>query len=67
MLSEKVSSAPAKARIRRRLVEQVRNAVTLAGGVWARLAPYPFPYKSAFNLRLDLDEHDVQACFRDRH
>jgi hypothetical protein len=30
--------------------------VTQAGGVWARLAAYPFPYRSAFNLRVDLDE-----------
>ena len=25
--------------------------------MWARLAPFPFPYRSAFNLRLDLDEN----------
>lgn len=52
---ERVSRRP-KARIRRKLVDQIREAVTLSGGVWARLAPYPFPYRSAFNLRLDLDE-----------
>src|SRR5262249_36512603 len=27
-----------------------------AGGVWARLAPFPYPYRSAFGLRVDLDE-----------
>ena len=54
---ERVSRRP-KARIRRKLVDQIREAVTLAGGIWARLSPYPFPYKSAFNLRLDLDEHE---------
>ena len=27
-----------------------------AGGFWARLAPFPFPYRSAFNFRADLDE-----------
>ena len=26
------------------------------GGLWARLAPFPFPYRSAFNFRADLDE-----------
>ena len=45
-----------KARIRRRLVDRVREAVAAAGGIWARLAPYPFPFRSAFNLRIDLDE-----------
>jgi hypothetical protein len=54
-VAERVARFP-KARIRRRLVDRVRHAVTQAGGIWARLAPYPFPYRSAFNLRLDLDE-----------
>jgi len=45
-----------KARIRRRLIDRVRKSVAASGGIWARLAPYPFPYRSAFNLRVDLDE-----------
>lgn len=52
---ERVARHP-KARIRRRLVEQVRHEVAASEGIWARLAPFPFPYQSAFNLRLDLDE-----------
>lgn len=52
---ERVARYP-KAQIRRRLVDRVRQAVTRSGGIWARLAPYPFPFRSAFNLRLDLDE-----------
>ena len=56
---ERVARRP-KARIRRKLVDQIRDAVTLAGGIWARLAPHPFPYKSAFNLRLDLDEPEPE-------
>ncbi len=52
---ERVSRYP-KAPIRRRLIDQIRNAVVRRGGIWARLAPFPFPYRSAFNLRLDLDE-----------
>ena len=52
---ERVGRQP-KARIRRKLVDRIRQVVTEAGGIWARLAPYPFPYRSAFNLRLDLDE-----------
>ena len=54
-LSERVARHP-KARIRRRLVDRIRASVAEAGGVWARLAAFPFPYRSAFNLRVDLDE-----------
>ena len=49
-----------KAAVRRRVVDRVRAAVTAAGGLWARLGPYPFPYRSAFNFRADLDENDVE-------
>ncbi len=45
-----------KAAIRRRLIDRIRRAILLNGGIWARLAAYPFPYRSAFNLRVDLDE-----------
>lgn len=45
-----------KAAIRRRVVGRLRDAVTRAGGLWARLAPFPFPYRAAFNFRVDLDE-----------
>ena len=45
-----------KAAIRSRLVAKVRAAVADRDGLWVRLAAYPFPYRSAFNLRLDLDE-----------
>ncbi len=45
-----------KAAIRHRLIERIRRAIVAGGGIWARLALYPFPYRSAFNLRIDLDE-----------
>jgi hypothetical protein len=54
-LSERVARYP-KAWIRRRLVEQLREQVLAKGGVWITLAPYPFPYRSVFNFRVDLDE-----------
>src|SRR4028119_561903 len=41
---------------RRRVSRRLRDAVTRAGGLWARLAPFPYPYRSAFNFRADLDE-----------
>jgi hypothetical protein len=54
-LTERVSRVP-KAELRRRLLGRLRQAVTNAGGLWVRLAPFPFPYRSAFNFRADLDE-----------
>ncbi len=54
-LRERVSRHP-KAWIRRRLIDRLREAVTLAGGVWIRLASFPYPYRSAFSFRADLDE-----------
>jgi hypothetical protein len=56
---ERVARHP-KAAIRRKLIDRVRQAVTEAGGIWARLAAYPFPFRSAFNLRLDLDENEPE-------
>lgn len=54
-VTERISRVD-RARIRRKVVHRLRTAVTRAGGCWARLSPYPFPYHSAFNLRIDLDE-----------
>jgi hypothetical protein len=55
LLSERVARAP-KAWIRRRLIARLRDAVAAAGGIWVRLAPFPYPYRSAFSFRADLDE-----------
>jgi peptidoglycan/xylan/chitin deacetylase (PgdA/CDA1 family) len=63
-VSEKVARFP-KAWIRRRLIDRLRRAIQRAGGVWARLAPFPYPYRSAFGLRIDLDEpvaDDFHRC-----
>jgi hypothetical protein len=54
-LTERVARYP-KAWFRRRLIARLREAVTAAGGIWARLAPFPYPYRSAFSFRADLDE-----------
>ncbi len=62
-LVERVARHP-KARIRRRLIDRIRQAVTRSGGIWARIAPYPFPYRSAFNLRVDLDEPEPEDYAR---
>lgn len=62
-LTERVSRFP-KAAIRERLIAKLRHSVNAAGGVWARLATFPFPYQSAFNLRADLDEAAVDDYAR---
>lgn len=54
-LGERIARYP-KAWIRRRLIEQLRERVLAEGGVWIRLAPFPHPFRSAFNFRVDLDE-----------
>jgi hypothetical protein len=54
-LVERVARVP-KAAIRRRLMARLREAIACGGGVWARLGPFPFPYRSAFGFRADLDE-----------
>jgi len=54
-LAERASRHP-KAWIRRRLIDKLRALVLARGGVWIRLAPFPYPYRSAFNFRVDLDE-----------
>lgn len=54
-VSERVARQP-KADLRRLVLKRLREAVTRAGGVWARLAAYPHPFRSAFGFRADLDE-----------
>lgn len=54
-LKERVSRFD-KASLRSAVIGWIRNEVIHHGGVWVRLALYPFPYRSAFNFRADLDE-----------
>jgi hypothetical protein len=42
--------------LREQLLQALRNLVDRHGGTWVRLARYPYPYRSAFNFRADLDE-----------
>ncbi len=45
-----------KARARQAALLVLRQQLEAKGGVWMRLAPYPHPYRTAFNFRVDLDE-----------
>jgi hypothetical protein len=62
-VSERVARFP-KAWIRHRLIERLRGAIQRAGGLWARVAPFPYPFRSAFSLRVDLDERSPGDFYR---
>lgn len=62
-LRERVARYP-KAEVRGRLTDRLRGAVAAAGGLWARLGAFPFPHRSAFNFRADLDERCVDDYAR---
>jgi peptidoglycan/xylan/chitin deacetylase (PgdA/CDA1 family) len=62
-LTERISRH-AKAAIRARLLARLRDAVVGSGGLWARLGAFPFPFRSAFNFRADLDERYVEDYAR---
>jgi hypothetical protein len=36
-----------------RVLPELRAAVEHAGGIWLRVPPYPFPYRSVLNYRID--------------
>lgn len=54
-LTERVARVD-RAAIRSQIMNALRPKILEAGGIWARLAAYPYPYRSAFNFRVDLDE-----------
>ena len=56
LATEEVARAN-KREARRRLMRGLQTAVEAAGGVWLRLAPFPHPYRAAFNFRFDHDEY----------
>lgn len=59
LLEETVSVVDRRA-IRRFLIAQLRRKVEEAGGVWLRLSCYPYPYRTAFNFRIDYDDYDEE-------
>jgi peptidoglycan/xylan/chitin deacetylase (PgdA/CDA1 family) len=49
-------SKVARRQVRTAILSMLQQAIEQAGGVWAAVSPYPFPFQSAFNLRADHDE-----------
>jgi len=56
-LVEEVSRVNKRA-VRGLVLERLRAAIEAAGGIWLRAAAYPFPYRSAFCLRIDYDDYE---------
>jgi hypothetical protein len=48
-----------RAVLRQRLLADLRVLVEAAGGLWLRVSPFPHPYRTAFNFRLDHDEYEA--------
>ena len=49
-----------KREIRRELMARLRRTIEEHGGLWLRVAAFPFPYRSAFNFRIDYDQFQPQ-------
>lgn len=58
-VSEEVSRVDKRA-ARQQLLAGVRTLVEMAGGIWLRATAFPYPYRSAFNFRLDYDEYQAE-------
>ena len=56
-VSEEISRFD-KREIRRELMARLRQLIEEHGGIWLRVAAFPFPYRSAFNFRIDYDHFD---------
>jgi peptidoglycan/xylan/chitin deacetylase (PgdA/CDA1 family) len=59
VLSEEIARVDKRA-VRRRVLEGLRAKIEKAGGIWLRVSPFPFPYRSALSFRIDYDEYDPQ-------
>ena len=55
-ITEEVAAVDKRA-VRREVLDTLRLRIEEQGGVWIRLAAFPFPYRSAFNFRLDYDHY----------
>ncbi|HOM16430.1 MAG TPA: polysaccharide deacetylase family protein [Thermoguttaceae bacterium] len=53
-----------KRSVRRRLMDRLRSWIEGQGGLWLRVAPFPFPYRSAFCFRIDYDDYHPEDFHR---
>ncbi|HVX63256.1 MAG TPA: hypothetical protein VHC19_21725 [Pirellulales bacterium] len=42
--------------VRERLLADLRKRLEASGGIWLRVGAFPYPYRSAFNFRIDHDD-----------
>lgn len=57
-VSEEVARVDRRA-VRQRLVRRLRGLIERAGGIWLAVSPFPFPYRTALNFRIDYDQYDA--------
>ncbi len=57
-LSEEISRVDRRD-VRRRLLGRLRERIERAGGIWLSVGAFPFPYRSALNVRIDYDQYDA--------
>lgn len=57
---EEEIAAVDKRAVRRRWMNALRAEIEQRGGVWLNVASCPFPYRSAFNLRIDHDDYHAE-------
>jgi peptidoglycan/xylan/chitin deacetylase (PgdA/CDA1 family) len=43
--------------VREQLLADLRKRIETAGGVWLRIGAFPYPFRSAFNFRIDHDDY----------
>jgi hypothetical protein len=55
-ITEEIAAVDKRA-VRREVLDALRLRIEEQGGVWIRVAAFPFPYRSAFNFRLDYDHY----------
>ncbi|NQT38707.1 MAG: polysaccharide deacetylase family protein [Planctomycetes bacterium] len=46
--------------VRRLVLQRLRQTIERRGGVWLRISPFPFPYRSAWNFRIDHDRYEPE-------
>jgi hypothetical protein len=56
-VSEEIARVDKQA-VRQRIMARLRAALEAEGGVWLRVGAFPFPYRCAFNFRIDYDEYE---------